>query len=729
MLKPRLVSVSFVAILALCASAALAAKPASKSEARELSFVHMSDTHVDPWLKMPTAEELEKGRSYKVIQGIRELGSVELAPYKLTAPKPSFIVHTGDICEYGQPAFTWDVVGKYLNNLGIPVYLAPGNHDMTWVATPDRFRQMYGGLNHSFDKGGIHFMALCTGSLQDPSPSIGEDLLEFVRNDLKKVSPTTPVIPYFHHPLNGNEFCSRYDVDRLLDILRPYNVPVILDGHGHSSTKQEIYGIPSVMGGSTFSKPGKPTDGFNICYVKGDQISIAYKLANETSATKGLMQKKIPAKTDYPEIVIKSPKVGTAANGANLELSATIKPQSGNATRAWFDLDDDTTGALALSGVTALGSVDLGKLGNGAHFVRVNFAVGGETYSRSTHFYLERTGDAKAVAQWRTQIKGGSKTQPLVKDGKVYVGGNDGGLYALDQKTGKLAWRFDAGAAVATSPAAWKDLVLFGAADGKFYAVNRSGKRAWVYEAGDPIYSAPVVSDDGVAYFGSNNARLHAVNADTGKLVWKNEEASYNVESKPCVLGDHVYFGAWDGNLYCVDRKSGKTLWKTPGGYNQSIKGNLTRYYAPADNGPVATADSVFVADRAYAAGRFTGSGDFVTTISADCSALSLAKDGNHLYLRSNKSGVSKVGFDGKSVWKSDVVAGRIPVSPTEAGDKVYVCTNSGKLNCLDAATGKTLWSYQVTPQLFVMAPVAVDGETAYAVGLDGVVTAIKQAN
>ena len=218
----------YSACLAMIAGLAVSAGEA-KPPIDTFSFIHMSDIHVDPWLVMPSMEETTSARSYRSLRTLVKRDNVFLEPYNITAPKPSFIIATGDICEFGAPGFTWDVVERYFE--GLPkYYLAPGNHDNTWVFSSQYFKKKFGGFSYSFDHGGIHFICLNSASLQDPNPSFSQEVVEFVKRDLKKVDPQTPIIPYCHHPWHGAEFASRYDADRLLDLFRPYNLVMILDG-------------------------------------------------------------------------------------------------------------------------------------------------------------------------------------------------------------------------------------------------------------------------------------------------------------------------------------------------------------------------------------------------------------------------------------------------------------------------------------------------------------------
>ena len=69
---------------------------------------------------------------------------------------------------------------------------------------------------------------------------------------------------------------------------------------------------------------------------------------------------------------------------------------------------------------------------------------------------------------------------------------------------------------------------------------------------------------------------------------------------------------------------------------------------------------------------------------------------------------------------------GAIPTAPTEKNGVVYVCSGKGIVSAIAADSGKLLWQYQASPQLFVMCSVACDGTNAYLTAFDGSLTAIK---
>jgi len=95
---------------------------------------------------------------------------------------------------------------------------------------------------------------------------------------------------------------------------------------------------------------------------------------------------------------------------------------------------------------------------------------------------------------------------PMIADGKVYVGSDDGYAYCLDAATGKVVWKLRAGPH-----------------DERILARGRMISR-WPVRTG-------VLVDNGIAYFGAGvfpheKVYLYAVEAATGKVIWKNDAIS-----------------------------------------------------------------------------------------------------------------------------------------------------------------------------------------------------------
>ena len=105
---------------------------------------------------------------------------------------------------------------------------------------------------------------------------------------------------------------------------------------------------------------------------------------------------------------------------------------------------------------------------------------------------------------------------PAVWRGVVYIGSDDGHLYALEQSSGKLKWKFAQSCMPATSEQCGQNgirsspavdttdgSIAFGSYDGHAYKVSAEGELLWSYKTGGPIYSPATIGPDGTVFVGT----------------------------------------------------------------------------------------------------------------------------------------------------------------------------------------------------------------------------------
>lgn len=693
----------FIVLLILVISTPIWAIP-------DFTFIHASDVHTPYARSQPTIDE------------IATLGAINLTPYNIMSDPPSFVLVTGDLTEFGYGSGSWDTYLSYWHNVKIPIYAVSGNHDGTWDCLRNVIRDMYGSYCYSFDKFDCHFIGLDTATPQDPRPSITFEQIEWMKNDLKKTGKITPIFLFFHHSLDSSEFASLYERDRLVDILRPYNIVLMLAGHTHNWQKLDIAGYDLTMGGST----GLPEPGFCIVSVKNGMLRIAYKLAGQPSADQPVIEKAIPIKAaDYPMIQIISPIEGKTYKTSSLNLSVKVSAISCTIKTAEYSIDDSLNGSLLPSNGCYSADVDQGKIIPGAHYLRVTFKDdSGKSYQKSTVFYSE-SGVIKTL--WRASGKGSFKGAPAVYGGTVYAGGTDGKLYAFDRNTGKLRWSYSTGGEILCCPAVNESGVYFGSDDCTMYAVDHNGKLRWSFKTKRPVYSSPVITGK-ILVFGSNDPALYALDADTSKLIWVNNDPKYTIESTPFVNKGTVYFGAWDKYLYAVDLKTGKLKWKNPTQGVVIRNGSAEKYYSPGDCGPVCTGSRVFAADRNSMLSIHDAVDGHIISSLGRCSSVGLAEDMIHIYLRRSGGEFTKIDENSNVVWSiKGAGSDNLPVAPVESDGVVYTASQTGRLTALSSTDGSLLWEYQVTPGLFMFSSVAVIDGVVYTAGMDGKITAIQK--
>jgi outer membrane protein assembly factor BamB len=184
------------------------------------------------------------------------------------------------------------------------------------------------------------------------------------------------------------------------------------------------------------------------------------------------------------------------------------------------------------------------------------FAVGCNTAGRTcTPLWTATTGNA-------------IDSSPAVADGVVYVGSADGRLYAfaVGCNTGGGActplWKGTTGGNIVSSPAVADGVVYVGSEDWDLYAFavgcgSGGGICAplWTASTGGEIDSSPAVAD-GVVYVGSDDHVLYAFAVGCGSgggicaPLWRGAMTEGEIHSSPAVSGGVVYIGSTDGDLY-----------------------------------------------------------------------------------------------------------------------------------------------------------------------------------
>jgi len=136
-------------------------------------------------------------------------------------------------------------------------------------------------------------------------------------------------------------------------------------------------------------------------------------------------------------------------------------------------------------------------------------------------------------------------------DPTVYVGSDDGNLYALDLASGSVRWRFETDDLVRSTPTVVDDAVYVGSHDYHLYALDRHrGERRWRFGTDNRVFSSPTVVD-GTAYVGSFSGSLYAVDASDGRRRWSYATDGV-IPSSPTVVDGTVYVGSGDERLYAI---------------------------------------------------------------------------------------------------------------------------------------------------------------------------------
>ncbi|TBW52555.1 PQQ-dependent dehydrogenase, methanol/ethanol family [Marinobacter halodurans] len=174
----------------------------------------------------------------------------------------------------------------------------------------------------------------------------------------------------------------------------------------------------------------------------------------------------------------------------------------------------------------------------------VTYGMGlqGQRYSPMNDLSTENVKQLQPV--WAFSFGGekqrGQESQPLVKDGVMYVSASYSRVYAIDAKTGEEIWQYDARLPDGIMPccdvvnrgvALYGDKVIFGTLDAKLVALNKdTGKVVWIkkvadYQAGYSITAAPIIVKGKLITGVSGGefgivGKVEAYDPNTGEILW-----------------------------------------------------------------------------------------------------------------------------------------------------------------------------------------------------------------
>ena len=324
----------------------------------------------------------------------------------------------------------------------------------------------------------------------------------------------------------------------------------------------------------------------------------------------------------------------------------------------------------------------------------------------------------KLRLKWAFGIPGvsASGSQVTVVGSRTFVGSRNGMVYALDSKTGCLAWAFEADAGVRSTPvvargADGSSTLYFGDSHAYVYALDAAtGARRWKVKVEDHL---DAMITGGVAF---HNGRLYVP-------VSSLEEGTGAIPTYECCT--------FRGSVVALDAASGKQIWKTytiPQAAQRTTRNARgTQLWGPS--GAAVWSQPAVDADRNRI---YVATGDSYTNPPARESdaIMALAMDtGRVLWVRQTLAGDAwnVACLDPSPAGRVNCPEGAGPdydfsSSPSIAilpdGRRVVVAgQKSGALFGLNPDTGEQLWKTQVG-QGGILGGIewgfAVDGTTAY---------------
>ena len=292
--------------------------------------------------------------------------------------------------------------------------------------------------------------------------------------------------------------------------------------------------------------------------------------------------------------------------------------------------------------------------------------------------------DGKIV--WQTPVSGGVDAEARFDPsyGQVYVGTDDGFVYAVDPQSGGIRWSYRGKGAIERRPELGGDAIYVASAADRLVALEpRTGKSIWQYERESPEgftihgHSGPRLHR-GLVYTGFSDGFLMALNAGTGDVVWARSLASaseqyVDVDSTPATLGDDVLLASsYSGGLYALSAASGDVRWRL------GIEG-----------------------------------------------ASGVQVIGDRLYFAAPRDGLTALTLTGDILWRQGLAEAGDLTPPMGVGPLLVFSGSRAGLFFVDRASGKLLEIFNPGRGMCASATIGPDGRTLYALANSGTVYAL----
>jgi len=204
------------------------------------------------------------------------------------------------------------------------------------------------------------------------------------------------------------------------------------------------------------------------------------------------------------------------------------------------------------------------------------------------------------------------------------------------------------------SPIVSEGKVFVGGTGNVFIAINaKTGKILWKFQTEGSVDSKPAY-DDGIVFFGASDGLFYALDSNTGNVIWKYKLSS-EILSTPLIYKGKIYFITQNNTLYALDKEKGAWKWQ----YARETHGKIT---IRGRSSPAVKDDMIYM-------GFSDG-----TLVCLDIET-------------------------GREIWTIPIGSGKrfndIVSSPILEGNLMYISSYDGQTSCLNRKTGDVQWSFE----------------------------------
>lgn len=183
--------------------------------------------------------------------------------------------------------------------------------------------------------------------------------------------------------------------------------------------------------------------------------------------------------------------------------------------------------------------------------------------SQDGNLYAFSIADGKTA--WIYETEDQIRCSPTIAGDRTFLGGCDGKLHGVSLADGKSASEpLPLGGPTGSTPAVLGTRAFLPIMDGAVIAFDwKTNKELWRYEDEERSqeYRTSAAVKDNLVIVSSQNKQVDALDAETGKRVWRHT-LRRRADASPVIAGNDVWVAATDGRLLRLSLIDGTEKWQ-----------------------------------------------------------------------------------------------------------------------------------------------------------------------
>jgi len=352
----------------------------------------------------------------------------------------------------------------------------------------------------------------------------------------------------------------------------------------------------------------------------------------------------------------------------------------------------------------------------------VSVCINRKVYVGSADTYLYCLNEQDGRLEWKYKCSDWLRSRPVVSGNKVFITTIDGTLLCLRNQGehAEFVWKRKCGTHQSLADLTFsKNKILVTTSDLFLWCYNDQGDLLWkksllecAYDgeyrinleqvAGGAYFQSKVTAADGKIFFGTPSRFIYAVEADSGKELWKFELGAA-ISVAPSYSNGRIFAGQQGGEefFYCIDAKTGQKIWQQSIGW---VWGSCNiaegKVLIPCIDGYATCLDE----KTGAIIWRHRTNKSLCTEPTIDDGTVYFGGWDRFIYA-----------FDlhtGRIKWNRYFNHGSDSGAQIAYNGKLYFPSPGSQFRCLDAETGEIEWNIHVDKSIFNVTPAFHDNKT-----------------